>query len=90
VKRTTKLLSIQFAVIKLLELMSANIGAGMNFAIQVDQQDFMHAYVYPHHLARRKFIQTRHFNEVFVCQRLSSFSLVPNPKGAERPLESPR
>ena len=61
----------------------------MNLAIDVDQQDFMSAYVYPHHLARRKFVQTRHFNEVLVCQRFPSFSLVSNPEGAERPMNSP-
>ena len=62
--------------------MRANIGAGMNLAIEVDQQDFPTAYLYMHHLARRKFVQTRHFNVVFVCQRLSSFSLMSNAKGA--------
>ncbi len=69
--------------------MRANIGSGMNLAINVYQHDFIIAHRYPHHLARRKFIHARHFNVVLVCQRLSSFSLVSNPEGAERPVKSP-
>ena len=61
----------------------------MKLAIEIGQQDCPATYLYARHLARRKFIQTRHFNIVFVGQRLSSFSLVPNPKDAAPPVKSP-